>query len=79
MVDGLLRGDSASGFAECGFDPANGGEAFRPGEDLLHVEPALVPCDEARGKGKAGQEREWSPVGHPDGAEERLPAGAQDV
>ena len=55
--DDFLRGDDAALVEQCAFDPADCRQAFRAGEGLFDVEPALVPADQAGGEGEGGEER----------------------
>lgn len=79
--DALKRGlgiDASVGVAESAFDPADGSETLWPVEGLFDVEPSLVPADEARRDLEGREERQGSAIGHPHGADERLPALAHD-
>src|SRR3984885_1827670 len=74
QIDDLPRGDISLRAAEEPLDPGDGDESLLGLENLLHVEPLLIPANQACGARERREEAERAAVGDGHRSHQRRPA-----
>src|SRR5664279_1082269 len=80
--DGFEHGlwiDVALRAAQKAFHPSHRRKAFLACEGLLHIEPSLIPTDEARAEDERRKHGQGAAIRDPNSAHERGPPRANDV